>query len=109
MLTPQKELYWKKWLGIYNKEKMSDGEYLNLYDIAFDKPETHLIKKGNEFYYSFFSETDFTGTIIFRGLTKGKYSVKDLLTGEKLDEVSSKHPSMQITFQSSLLLKLEKI
>ena len=109
MLTPQKELYWKKWLSIYNKEKMSGGEYLNLYDIAFDKPETHLIKKGNEFYYSFFSETAFTGTIIFRGLLKGKYSVENLVNGEKLAEVSSKHPSMQITFQTSLLLKLEKI
>jgi alpha-galactosidase len=32
ILTAEKELYWKKWLSIYKNEKLSLGDYINLYD-----------------------------------------------------------------------------
>jgi len=31
------------------------GEYLNLYDIAFDKPEAHVIAKDGKIYYAFYA------------------------------------------------------
>ncbi|MFN3695435.1 MAG: alpha-galactosidase, partial [Ignavibacterium sp.] len=45
MLTKEKKNIWRKWLKLYDEIRLSEGEYLNLYDIAFDKPETHLIKR----------------------------------------------------------------
>ena len=34
---------------------LSKGEYLNLYDIGFDYPEAHVIKKDDNFYYAFYT------------------------------------------------------
>lgn len=47
--------YHEKWLSIYNKYQLSKGEYLNLYDIGFDYPEAHVIRKNNNFYYAFYT------------------------------------------------------
>ncbi|OGS21673.1 MAG: hypothetical protein A2252_11755 [Elusimicrobia bacterium RIFOXYA2_FULL_39_19] len=58
-VTPEKVGYWKKWIGIYNEKMLSKGEYLNLYDLIYDKPETHVIKQNGKLYYSFYaSEPD---------------------------------------------------
>ncbi len=47
--------YHEKWLKIYQEHIPSKGEYLNLYDIGFDYPEGHIIKKGSLFYYAFYT------------------------------------------------------
>ena len=47
--------YHEKWLNIYQKYQLSKGEYLNLYDIGFDYPEAHVIKKDGSFYYAFYT------------------------------------------------------
>ena len=47
--------YHEKWLKIYQEHIPSSGEYLNLYDIGFDFPECHVIKKGSSFYYAFYT------------------------------------------------------
>ena len=44
-----------KWLGVYHKYQLSKGDYLNLYDIAFDYPEGHVIKMDNKFFYGFYT------------------------------------------------------
>lgn len=43
----------EKWYGLYNMYRLSSGEYLNLYDIAYDVPETYVIKKEGTYYYTF--------------------------------------------------------
>lgn len=43
----------KKWYGLYNKYRLSSGEYLNLYDVAYDVPETYVIKKDDSYFYTF--------------------------------------------------------
>jgi alpha-galactosidase len=43
----------KKWYGFYNQYQISSGEYLNLYDVAYDVPETYVIKKENVYFYTF--------------------------------------------------------
>ncbi|MFC1557777.1 glycoside hydrolase family 36 protein [candidate division KSB1 bacterium] len=47
--------YHKKWLKIYQEHIPSKGDYLNLYDIGFDFPEGHVIKKGDSLYYAFYT------------------------------------------------------
>lgn len=47
--------YHEKWLKIYHKYQLSKGHYLNLYDIGFDYPETHVIKKDSSFFYAFYT------------------------------------------------------
>jgi alpha-galactosidase len=47
--------YHEKWLNIYNKYQLSKGHYLNLYDIGFDYPEAHVIKKDDKYYYAFYT------------------------------------------------------
>jgi alpha-galactosidase len=53
--STQLDNYHEKWLNIYQKYKLSKGAYLNLYDIAFDYPETHVIKKEGRLYYAFYT------------------------------------------------------
>jgi len=46
----------KKWYEIYRKTRLSAGKYLALYDIAYDKPETYSISRGDTLYYAMFTE-----------------------------------------------------
>jgi alpha-galactosidase len=53
-LTPDREQLFAKWIGIYKQKMLSRGEYLGaLYDIGFDKPETHAIRTRGNMYYAF--------------------------------------------------------
>ena len=105
MMDPLKQIYYKRWIEIYNEEKMSSGEYLNLYDIAFDKPETHLIKKGNDYYYSFFADTVFEGKVELRGLQKGNYRVYDLFSGKFISNITAANPFLKLNIDHYLILK----
>ena len=108
VLTAEKENIWNKWISFYKDEKLKDAKYVNLYDIAYDKPETHLLKKENEYYYSFFAK-DFSGKVELRGLEKGDYKVQDINNDKKLVDLSSDDPYVKINFKSNLLLKVSKI
>ncbi len=57
-LTQQREQVFEKWLQIYKDKMPSRGEYMgDLYDIGFDYPETHVIRKDQKMYYAFFAPT----------------------------------------------------
>jgi len=109
-LTEDKKEKYKFWLNLYNELKLSNGEYLNLYDIAFDKPETHCIIKDNTLYYSFFEDDSyFDGVVEFRGLKEGKlYQIKNEITKEDLGIISSSNPFYKLQFYSSILLSLKE-
>lgn len=47
--------YHNKWMNLYREYQLSRGEYLNLYDMAFDYPEGHVIKKDGSIYYAFYT------------------------------------------------------
>ena len=98
--------YYERWLGIYNKEKFAEGEYLNLYDIAFDKPETHLIKRGKTFYYSFFTNGRFDGSVELRGLEKGEYEASDIYSCKVLSTFTSDAPVVHIHFDRYMIVKV---
>ena len=75
-LSPERKEHYKKWFDLYNMYQLSKGEYLNLYDIAYDLPETHVVKKDGTLYYAFYAP-EWNGNIEFRGLEDKEYSIID--------------------------------
>ncbi len=104
ILTPEKEEIWAKWVQIYRKEMLPEGEYLGgLYDIGFDKPETHCIRKGGLMYYAFFAP-EWNGVVHLRGLGPGQYSVLDYANNKQLGVVNGSDGKLQVAFRHSLLI-----
>jgi alpha-galactosidase len=103
--------YYKKWFKIYNDEMISRSEYLNLYDIFYDQPETYVFNKGTDqgeiFYYSFFADDScWEGKVQLRGLAKvGNYRVIDFVNNRELATVSGSQPEIHISFENYLLVK----
>jgi alpha-galactosidase len=98
------------WTAIYNAQRPAEGEYVNLYDIRWENPEGHVIRKGEKLYYGFFTQTPgdtFTGTIQLRGLDARHYHVTDYVAGRALKDVSGPTADLPAKFQDSLLLVAE--
>ena len=45
----------KNRISVYRDHMLSKGEYLNLYDIGFDFPETHVIRKSDTLFYALYT------------------------------------------------------
>ncbi len=107
LLTPEKEKIWKKWFGLYNKLMLSKGKYIGgLYDIGFDKPETHVIEKNDTLFYAFYDD-NWTGDISLKGLNNSvKYVVKDYENNKIIDTVSGEIPSLKTSFDNHLLIEV---
>jgi alpha-galactosidase len=105
LLTPAKEALWRKWIALYNERQLPLGTYRGeLYDIGFDKPETHVVEKSGHFYYAFYAR-DFGGPVPLRGLTGARYRVRDYFNDHELGEVSSAHSTLQVAFSDFLVLE----
>jgi alpha-galactosidase len=105
LLTPEKEALWRKWIALYNERELPQGTYRGeLYDIGFDKPETHVVEKAGRFYYAFYASS-FSGSIPLRGLTANRYRVRDYFNGRDLGEVAGTHGKLQIAFNDFLVLE----
>ena len=50
----ERKAIWTRWIGLYRELMLSRGEYLNLYDLVYDVPETHVIRQGATLYYAFY-------------------------------------------------------
>lgn len=104
ILTPAKEQIWHKWINIYREQMLSQGQYLgDLYDIGFDKPETHCIKKGDSLYYAFYAP-HWTGSVALRGLQSKKYKVVDYVHDKPLGFVQGPTGELRVDFQKFLLV-----
>ena len=108
-LNPDKEIRWAKWLNLYNQYRLSEGEFLNLYDLAYDVPESYVIRRGDHLYFAFYAPhlTDkFEGTVEFRGLAENtRYTLTDYVTGTILGVVSGPRASLSVSFSGSLLVE----
>jgi alpha-galactosidase len=104
-LTPQREKLFAKWVHIYKDKMISRGEYLGgLYDIGFDRPEAHAIRKGGEMYYAFFAR-HWSGRIELRGLQDRAYHIVDYVDGKDFGSVHGPKASISATFNQHLLLE----
>jgi alpha-galactosidase len=105
-LTPTREKEFEKWLRIYREKMLSRGQYLGqLYDIGFDAPETHAIRKDRAMYYAFFAK-QWKGPVELRGLEDRNYTVVDYVTGKSLGTVSGHSAHLPIAFNEHLLLEV---
>ena len=104
-LTPEKEKIWKKWIGLYKKYQLAKGQYIGaLYDLGYDRPEAHVIQKGDTLFYAFYAD-DFNGTIELRGLpAKKTLTVYDYENAKNLGTVSSERPFLKAQFKKHLLI-----
>jgi alpha-galactosidase len=104
-LTPAREKNFEKWLSIYKEKMLSRGEYLGtLYDIGFDKPETHVIRKDESMYYAFYAP-HWDGKITLRGLAEHAYGVTDYVNGKDLGTVRGPAATLNVQFEKNLLLQ----
>ena len=106
-LTPAREQNFEKWIGIYKDKMLSRGEYLGtLYDIGFDKPETHAIRKDESMYYAFYAP-HWDGKIALRGLSARPYRVTDYVNGKDLGTVRGPTATLNVQFDKNLLLQVK--
>ena len=87
--------------------KTPEEEYLgSLYDIGFDKPETHVIKKDDTMYYAFYDKA-WSGAIELRGLEKGEnYTVFDYVNNVEIAKINGDNPVIDVKFNNYLLVEV---
>ncbi len=104
-LTPAKERVWRKWVAIYSSKMLSTGEYLGgLYDIGYDRPEAHAIRKDGRMYYAFYAK-GFAGTVELRGLEDRAYRVRDYENDREYGTVRGPVARLKVRFGKHLLLE----
>jgi hypothetical protein len=110
VLTPEKEVLWRKWVALYKKYMLSTGDYRGeLYDIGFDKPEAHVIGKNSTLHYAFYAD-QWNGKVELRGLDRGRrYRLTDPFNGASLGVADSRRDTLELTFEKFQLVVAERI
>ncbi len=103
-LTPQKFELWRFWFDLYQRYRLAEGEYLDLYDLAFDFPEAHVIRQNGRLYYAFFAET-FDGELHLRGLEARRYHLRDYEHETDFGTVQGPDAFLRARFAHHLLLE----
>ena len=105
VLTPEKERLWRKWIALYRKNMLSQGQYRGeLYDIGFDKPEAHAVAAGRTFHYAFYAKK-WDGQVELRGLGPGEYRLTNSFNGEALGTASAADNKIHTSFERFLLIE----
>jgi len=105
-LTSAREADFQKWLSIYHDKMLSRGQYLGqLYDIGFDVPETHVIRRDQTMYYAFFAK-HWKGSLELRGLEDRQYTVNDYVNGHTFGTVNGQKARVMADFDGYLLLEV---
>jgi alpha-galactosidase len=104
-LTPDHAKSFEKWLKLYQEKGLARGQYLGtLYDIGFDLPETHVIRKDQKMYYAFFASV-WKGSVELRGLDDRAYHVVDYVDGKDFGIVRGPVAHLSADFSRHLLLE----
>ncbi len=105
LLDARKDAQWAKWIRIYNEKMLPRGRYRGeLYDIGFDKPETHAVDKDGRMHYAFYAPS-WQGAVELRGLGNGRYRLTDYVSGADLGVVTGPLARLQVQFEHYLLLE----
>ena len=108
LLTAEKKTLWTQWIEVYRGYPLAKGEYLNLYDLAFDRPEAHAIRYDGKLYYAFYTNKPgqkFSGKITLRGLEPKEYQILDYVEDRLLGTVKGQTAELEVDFTSHLLLE----
>jgi alpha-galactosidase len=110
-LDERQRALWNRWFHEYRDLGLASAEYVNLYDLAFDAPEVHVVRKGKAMYYGIYADAWARNKRIeLRGLDKGvTYEVYDYANRKPLGEVKGTEPYLQIGFKNSLLLRVRPV
>jgi alpha-galactosidase len=104
-LTPEREKSFTKWLELYQEKDLARGQYLGtLYDIGFDLPEAHVIRKDKKMYYAFYA-ADWKGALELRGLDDRAYHVVDYVDGKDFGIVHGPIAHLSADFSKHLLIE----
>lgn len=105
LLTPEKEAAFRKWVEIYKAKMLSQGVYRGeLYDIGFDRPETHAIQKGEVMNFAFYAD-NWSGKIELRGLEKRQYRIHDYENNQPIATVTGPTAQLNLAFKKHLLIE----
>jgi alpha-galactosidase len=105
LLTPEREVTWRKWIGLYREKMLPKGIYRGeLYDIGFDKPEAHAVEKDGRMYFAFFAP-HWDGPVEIRGLGAGRYRLRDYVNDRELGTVGGGANRIAVRFEHALLLE----
>ena len=105
LLTAAKEALWRRWIALYNERLLPRGSYRGeLYDIGFDKPETHVVERSGRLHYAFYARS-WSGPVALRGLAAGRYRLRDYFNDRELGEVTAPGASVRLAFERFLLLE----
>ncbi len=105
LLTPEKEREWRRWIALYNEKMLPLGVYRGeLYDIGFDRPETHAIERQGRLYYALYADR-WSGPVELRGLQARSYRIRDYVNERDLGAVSGSQARLALTFERFLLLE----
>ncbi len=102
-MDPGRRENFELWLKVYKDHRLASGEYLNLYDIVYDKPETHVIKKDDALYYAFYA-TEWDGEVELRGLEEKEYIITDYVNDRVLATLKGGE-KLEVGFNDHLLVK----
>jgi alpha-galactosidase len=106
-LTPARRKIFEKWVALYKEKMLSEGTYEgSLYDIGFDRPEAHAIKKGDTMFYAFFAPR-FSGQLELRGLAERAYRVVDYENNKVLGSVHGPTATIKVTFVKHLMVEAD--
>ncbi len=110
-LDEHQKALWNRWFHESRELGLSQAEYVNLYDLAFDLPEIHVIQKGGELYYGIFADVwSRAKRIELRGLERDStYELYDYVNRRSLGTLNGREPYLNIAFKESLLLRVRKV
>ncbi len=108
LLDERKRALWQRWFRLYAQHRPAQATYHNLYDLAFDFPEGHALRRGSRWYYAFFAPGAYQGALALRGLEPGRvYQVTDYVANRSLGTVTGPVGRLEVEFLRYLLLYAE--
>jgi len=105
MLPEAKASTYRRWISAYLRERPSEGVYRNFYDIAFDRPEMHVIEKDGALYYGIFVDSSWSGPVQLRGLSAKQYDVIDYVDQSTVGLVQGPSAVLDLDVENYRLLK----
>ena len=112
LLTPEREALLRNALDIFYEKDLVHAEYVpGLYDIGYDRPETHLLRKDGALYYAFYTHGGPAREVELRGLESGKkYQLTDYYNHVDLGLVTAGEKNLlPVEVDGALLLEAKPV